>query len=111
MASRPAARCAVELYRRVWGRIKDRCQYIMIAYGGKGFITPDGKLHTDDPKVREAAVKALVTLTTPYKEGYVPPGVVSWNHADDNNALQADGSGLRWLDLDRARALLEQGGI
>ena len=52
--------------------------HFMIAYGGKGFITPDGKLHTDDPKVREAAVKALVTLTTPYKEGYVPPGVVSW---------------------------------
>jgi multiple sugar transport system substrate-binding protein len=26
----------------------------MIAYGGKDFITPDGKLHTDDPKVREA---------------------------------------------------------
>ena len=31
----------------------------MIAYGGKDFITPDGKLHTDDPKVREAAIKAL----------------------------------------------------
>ena len=25
---RRAERCAVELYRRVWGRIKDRCQYI-----------------------------------------------------------------------------------
>jgi hypothetical protein len=34
-------------------------------YGGKDFITPDGKLHTDDPKVREAAVKRLVKLTTP----------------------------------------------
>jgi multiple sugar transport system substrate-binding protein len=71
--------------------------HFMIAYGGKGFITPDGKLHTDDPKVREAAVKALVTLTTPYKEGYVPPGVVSWNDADDNNAFH---SKLMVVDFD-----------
>src|SRR6516162_4676492 len=71
--------------------------HFMIAYGGRGFITPDGKLHTDDPKVREAAVKALVTLTTPYKEGYVPPGVVSWNDADDNNAFH---SKLMVVDFD-----------
>ena len=71
--------------------------HFMIAYGGKGFITPDGKLHTDYPKVREAAVKALVTLTTPYKEGYVPPGVVSWNDADDNNAFH---SKLMVVDFD-----------
>jgi multiple sugar transport system substrate-binding protein len=69
----------------------------MIAYGGKDFVTPDGKLHTDDPKVREAAVKALVKLTTPYKQGYVPPGVVSWNDADDNNAFH---SKLMVMDFD-----------
>jgi multiple sugar transport system substrate-binding protein len=61
----------------------------MIAYGGGGLVTPDGKLHTDDPKVKEAAVKALTKLTTPYKEGYVPPGVTSWNDADDNNAFHS----------------------
>jgi multiple sugar transport system substrate-binding protein len=60
-----------------------------IAYGGKDLVTPDGKLHTDDPQVREAAVKALVKLTTPFKEGFVPPGVVNWNDADDNNAFHA----------------------
>ena len=69
----------------------------MIAYGGKDFVTPDGKLHTDDPKVREAAVKAIVKLTTPYKEGYVPPGVVNWNDADDNNAFH---SKLMVMDFD-----------
>jgi len=69
----------------------------MIAYGGKDFVTPDGKLHTDDPKVREAAVKALVKLTTPYKEGYVPAGVVNWNDADDNNAFH---SKLMVIDFD-----------
>jgi multiple sugar transport system substrate-binding protein len=61
----------------------------VIAYGGKDYVTPDGKLHTDDPQVKEAAVKALVKLTTPFKEGYVPPGVVNWNDADDNNAFHA----------------------
>ena len=31
----------------------------LIAYGGEDLVTPDGKLHTDDPQVREAAIKAL----------------------------------------------------
>ena len=69
----------------------------MIAYGGKNFVTSDGKLHTDDAQVRDAAVKALVKLTTPYKEGYVPPGVVNWNDADDNNAFH---SKLMVMDFD-----------
>jgi len=61
----------------------------LIAYGGKDFVTPDGKLHTENPQVREAAVKALTKLTTPFKEGYVPPAVVGWNDVDDNNAFHA----------------------
>jgi multiple sugar transport system substrate-binding protein len=61
----------------------------MIAYGGGGLVTPDGQLHTNDPKVKEAAIKALTKLTTPYKAGYVPPGVTSWNDADDNNAFHS----------------------
>jgi multiple sugar transport system substrate-binding protein len=69
----------------------------MIAYGGKDFITPDGKLHTNDPKVREAAVTALAKLTTPFKEGYVSPAVVGWNDVDDNNAFHAK---LMVLDFD-----------
>jgi multiple sugar transport system substrate-binding protein len=69
----------------------------MIAYGGADFVTPDGKLHTDNPLVRDAAVKALVKLTTAFKEGYVPPGVVNWNDADDNNAFH---SKLMVMDFD-----------
>jgi multiple sugar transport system substrate-binding protein len=69
----------------------------MIAYGGRDFVTPDGRLHTDDPKIRQAAIKALVKLTTPYKEGYVPPSVVNWNDADDNNAFH---SKLMVMDFD-----------
>jgi multiple sugar transport system substrate-binding protein len=39
--------------------------------------------------VRDAAVKAIAKLTTPYKEGYVPKDVVNWNDADDNNAFHS----------------------
>ena len=46
-------------------------------------------MHLDDPKVREAAIKALTYPTTAYKEGFVPPGAINWNDADDNNAFHA----------------------
>ena len=63
--------------------------YFLIAYGGRDIVTKDGKLHLDDPKVREAAIKALTYPTTAYKEGFVPPGAINWNDADDNNAFHA----------------------
>jgi multiple sugar transport system substrate-binding protein len=63
--------------------------YFLIAYGGEGIITKDGKLHLDDPKVKEAVMKALSYPTTAYKEGFVPPGAINWNDADDNNAFHA----------------------
>src|SRR5271166_1949735 len=59
----------------------------LIAYGGQDIVTPDGKLHLDDPKVREAALQALTYPTTAYKEGFVPPGAINWNDADDNSAF------------------------
>src|SRR6266436_5074009 len=59
----------------------------LIANGGQDIVTNDGKLHLDDPKVREAAIKALTYPTTAYKEGFVPPGAINWNDADDNNAF------------------------
>jgi multiple sugar transport system substrate-binding protein len=61
----------------------------MIAYGGNGIITPDGVPHLDDPQVKEAVTKALTYITTAFKEGYVPPGALSWSDADDNNAFHA----------------------
>jgi multiple sugar transport system substrate-binding protein len=61
----------------------------LIAYGGQGIVTKDGKLHLDDPQVKEAAIKALTYPTTAYKEGFVPPSAINWNDADDNNAFHA----------------------
>jgi multiple sugar transport system substrate-binding protein len=63
--------------------------YFLIAYGGQGIVTKDGKLHLDDPQVREAAIKALSYPATAYKEGFVPPSAINWNDADDNNAFHA----------------------
>ena len=63
--------------------------YFLIAYGGQGIVTKDGKLHLDDPKVKEAVIKALTYPTTAYKEGFVPPSAINWNDADDNNAFHA----------------------
>ena len=69
----------------------------LLAYGGEKTVTTDGKLHADDPQVREAAIKALEKLTSLFKEGYIPPGSVNWNDADDNNAFHAK---LCVMDLD-----------
>jgi multiple sugar transport system substrate-binding protein len=63
--------------------------YFLTAYGGQNIVTRDGKLHLDDPQVREAAIKALTYPTTAYKEGFVPPSAINWNDADDNNAFHA----------------------
>jgi multiple sugar transport system substrate-binding protein len=59
--------------------------HFLIANGGEGIVTSDGKLHTDDPKIREAAIKSVEFMTNLYKEGVVPPEALSWNDADDNN--------------------------
>jgi multiple sugar transport system substrate-binding protein len=61
----------------------------LVAYGGAGIVTPDGKLHVDDPKVRDAVIKALTKLTTPFKQGYVPPSALNWGDPDNNNAFHA----------------------
>ncbi len=61
----------------------------VVAYGGQDFVTKDGKLHSEDPKVRAAVIKMLTTLSTMFKEGYIPPVSVTWNDADDNNAFHS----------------------
>ena len=63
--------------------------HFMIAYGGKDLFTPDGKVHTDDPQIKEAAVKVVERLTTAYKKGFMPPAIINWNDNDDNNAFHA----------------------
>jgi multiple sugar transport system substrate-binding protein len=61
----------------------------MVAYGGKDLVTSDGKLHTDDPQVKEAVIKTLTRFAQLIKDGYVPSAVVNWNDQDNNNAFHA----------------------
>src|SRR4051794_2193509 len=63
--------------------------YFLIAYGGKEIVTEDGTLDIHQPAVTEAAIRTVTYPTTAYKEGYVPPGAINWNDADDNNAFHA----------------------
>jgi len=54
------------------------------------FVTKDGKLHTDDPKVKEAVIKAMIYPTTAYKEGFIPPSAVKTGTTPTtNNAFHA----------------------
>jgi multiple sugar transport system substrate-binding protein len=63
--------------------------HFLIANGGYGILTEDGQPHVDDPQVKEAVIKSLTYISSSYKDGYVPPGALSWNDADDNNAFHA----------------------
>jgi multiple sugar transport system substrate-binding protein len=71
--------------------------HFLVANGGADIVTKDGKLHTDDPQVREAAIKSVEFMTGLYKDGFVPPEALSWNDADDNNAYHEK---LFVMDLD-----------
>jgi multiple sugar transport system substrate-binding protein len=71
--------------------------HFMLAYGGKDLFTPDGKVHTDDPQAREAAIKTVERLSTAFKKGFMPPAIQNWNDNDDNNAFHAK---LLVMDLD-----------
>jgi multiple sugar transport system substrate-binding protein len=61
----------------------------LIANGGNGIVTKDGRAHLDDPKVKEAATKSLAYLGKAFKDGYTPPGCLSWSDADDNNGFHS----------------------
>ena len=63
--------------------------YFLIAYGGKDIVTQDGKLHLDDPKVKEAAIKALTIRRPPTRKASCRSSAINWNDADDNNAFHA----------------------
>ena len=43
----------------IGGDSNARANDFLIAYGGQDIVTKDGKLHLDDPQVREAAIKML----------------------------------------------------
>src|SRR2546428_13254228 len=54
----------------------------LVAYGGQDVVTKDGKLYLNDPKVKQAAIKAAAYLGGAHRDGYVPPSAINWNDAD-----------------------------
>jgi multiple sugar transport system substrate-binding protein len=58
----------------------------MDAYNVK-LVDDDGKLLTDDPKVREALVNALRDYTDIYTRGCTPPSSTTWKDPDNNVAF------------------------
>jgi multiple sugar transport system substrate-binding protein len=60
-----------------------------VAYGGGGMVTPDGVLHADDPKVKEAVARTMSRMSELYHGGYVPKSAINWNDADNNNAFHS----------------------
>jgi len=71
--------------------------HFLIANGGENIVTRDGRLHTHDPQVRDAATRSVAYMTDCYKSGYIPAEAISWNDADDNNAYHQK---LFVMDLD-----------
>ena len=65
------------------------------------------------PRCAKAAIKAATYLAKSYSDGYVPPVVLNWNDADDNNAFHAK---LPVMDFDGSLStelahLPRQGGV
>jgi multiple sugar transport system substrate-binding protein len=63
--------------------------HFLVAYGGENIVSKDGHLNAHDPKVKEAAIKALEKQASLFKAGFIPPSSVNWNDADDNNAFHS----------------------
>jgi len=79
--------------------------YFLIAYGGEGIVTKDGKLHLDDPKVREAAIKADLPGDRVYARICASGGnQLERRRRQQRLPRQADRHGSRRHDLDRGRS-------
>jgi multiple sugar transport system substrate-binding protein len=56
----------------------------MAAYDAD-YVTRDGRLVIDDPKVRQGLIEAIDAYTAVYRKGCTPPGSISWDSNRDNN--------------------------
>jgi multiple sugar transport system substrate-binding protein len=53
------------------------------------YVTRDGRLVIDDPRVRGKLVKAIDSYTAIYRKGCTPPDSVTWTNIDNNKAFLA----------------------
>jgi multiple sugar transport system substrate-binding protein len=48
------------------------------------YVTPDGQLVIDDPRIRRGLVKAIDSYTAVYRKGCTPPDSLTWTNIDNN---------------------------
>ena len=60
-----------------------------VAANQADYVTRDGQLVIDDPKIRRGLVEALDSYTGIYRKGCTPPGSVTWGDPDNNKAFLA----------------------
>jgi multiple sugar transport system substrate-binding protein len=53
------------------------------------YVTPDGQLVIDDPKIRQRLIQALDGYTAIYRNGCTPPESATWGPLDNNEAFLA----------------------
>lgn len=63
-----------------------RMNNFLTAHGGRDLVTRDGRLRVEDPEAAAAVLEVLTCATTACKGGFVAPGAIGWNEADDNSA-------------------------
>ena len=59
-----------------------------IAYGAD-YVTPDGKLVIDEPKIKQGIIKSIDSYTAIYRKGCTPPDSVTWPDIGNNKAFLA----------------------
>ncbi len=60
-----------------------------VAAYGADYVTRDGRLVIDEPRVRDRLAKALDGYTAAYRKGCVPPDAVDWDSRGNNQAFLA----------------------
>jgi multiple sugar transport system substrate-binding protein len=53
------------------------------------YVTSDGRLIIDDPRIRANLVRAIDAYTAIYRKGCTPPDSVTWTNIDNNKAFLA----------------------
>ena len=61
--------------------------YQFVSAYGADYVTREGKLVIDDPKIRQRLVKAIDSYTAIYRKGCTPPDSVAWDDFDNNKAF------------------------
>jgi multiple sugar transport system substrate-binding protein len=60
-----------------------------VAASKADYVTRDGQLLIDDPKIRQKLVGVMDSYTAIYRKGCTPPASVAWGDIDNNKAFLA----------------------